>query len=121
MADLQHDYANWAARKAGKDEEAYGEQPGGQEDGQGEQEPPPPPQECVRHAAEELGEAIDQLEKAKGQVDDSDAIQKVIDELTVQQQTLTEQAEELEQAASEEEDDEDDDEEERNTPEPEAV
>jgi hypothetical protein len=120
MADIQHDYSNWAARKAGK--EAPGEeggQPGeGQEDGQGEQEPPPPAHECVSHAAQELTEAIEMLEKAKGQVEEPDALQKVIDELTVQQQDLSEQAKELEEAAAEDEDDED---EEDATPGPEAV
>lgn len=116
MADVQHDYANWAARKAGttgampgeeQTEADTGEQPDG--------EPPPPAHECVAHAAQELTEAIEMLEKAKGQVEDADAIQGFIDDLTVQQQDLTEQAKELEEAAGEDEDDDDD------TPEPEAV
>ena len=122
MADLQHDYTKWAARKAGKDipgasGDGGGPQPEGQDGEQPESEPVPPAHECVSHAAQELGEAIDMLEKAKGQVEDTDVIQKAIDDLTVQQQDLTEQAKELEEAAAEEADDED----EGNTPEPEAV
>ena len=124
MVDVQHDYAKWAARKAGKDApgaggDGGGPQPGEQDGEQPEGEPVPPAHECVSHAAQELGEAIDNLEKAKGQVEEPDAIQKAIDELTVQQQDLTEQAKKLEEAAAEDEDEEDEDEE--PTPAPEAV
>ena len=120
MADLQHDYQKWAARKAGKNVPGAGAVPGEAqpEADTGEHEPPPPPaHECVSHAAQEITEAIEMLEQAKGQVEDAEPIQKAIDELTVQEQDLTEQAKELEEAAGEEEDDED----EGDTPEPEAV
>ena len=122
MADLQHDYQKWAARKAGKNVPGAGAVPGEAqpEADTGEQpqgEPPPPAHECVSHAAQEITEAIEMLEKAKGQVEDADPIQKAIDELTVQQQDLTEQAKELEEAAGEDEEDEED----GATPEPEAV
>ena len=125
MADLQHDYSTWAARKAGKGTQPEGAQPQGDmpagessSEHQTEGEPPPPPQECVSQAAQEVTEAIDMLEKAKGQVEEPDDIQAAIDALTEQQQALTEKAKELEEAAVEGEDDEDDGEE---TPEPEAV
>jgi hypothetical protein len=125
MADLQHDYSTWAARKAGKGTQPEGAQPQGDmpagessSEQQTEGEPPPPPQECVSQAAQEVTEAIDMLEKAKGQVEEPDDIQAAIDALTEQQQALTEKAKELEESAAEEEDDEDDGEE---TPEPAAV
>ena len=124
MADIQHDYSTWAARKAGKGTQPEGAQPQGDmpagessSEHQTEGEPPPPPAECVSQAAQEVTEAIDMLEKAKGQVEEPDDIQAAIDALTEQQQKLTEKAKELEESAAEEEDDDDGDE----TPEPEAV
>jgi hypothetical protein len=128
MADLQHDYGDWAARKAGKSgKPGQGAQPQGGEQQPGENdtgenqvegEAPPPAHECVSHAAQEVTEAIEMLEKAKGQVEDADAVQKLIDDLTVAQQEATELAKELEEAAGEAEED---DEDEGDTPEPEAV
>ena len=126
MADLEHNYGDWAARKAGKSgQPGQGAQPQGEQnpgdsstENQVEGEPPPPAHECVANAAQEVTEAIEMLEKAKGQVEDADAIQKLIDDLTVAQQEATELAKELEEAAGEAEDD---DEDEGDTPEPEAV
>ena len=125
MADLQN-YGDWAARKAGKSglpgqgAQPQDEQPAGESSSehQTEGEAPPPAHECCANAAQEVTEAIEMLEKAKGQVEDPDDIQVVIDALTEQQQTLTEKAKELEEEAGEaEEETEDDDE----TPEPETV
>ena len=131
MADMQQ-YGDWAARKAGKTgfgggqpqgAQPQGEQPAGesssahQTDGG---EPPPPAHECLASAAQEVTEAIELLEKAKGQVEEPDDIQTAIDALTEQQQELTEKAKELEEAAGEaEEEDEGEDGDE--TPESEAV
>jgi hypothetical protein len=125
MADMQN-YGDWAARKAGKSgqpgqgAQPQGEQPDGESstENQVEGEPPPPAHECVANAAKEVTEAIEMLEKAKGQVEEPDEIQTAIDALTEQEQALTETAKELEEAAAESEDDEDEGDE---TPEPEAV
>jgi hypothetical protein len=125
MADMQQ-YGDWAARKAGKSgqpgqgAQPQGEQPAGESSSehQTEGEPPPPAHECCANAAQEITEAIEMLEKAKGQVEDPDDIQAVIDALTEQQQALTETAKELEEEAGETKDEELDDE---VTPEPEAV
>ena len=125
MADMQN-YGDWAARKAGKSgqpgqgAQPQGEQPEGESstENQVEGEPPPPAHECVANAAKEVTEAIEMLEKAKGQVEEPDEIQTAIDALTEQEQALTETAKELEEAADEAEDD---DEEGDETPEPEAV
>ena len=125
MADMQN-YGDWAARKAGKSgQPVQGAQPQGEQqpgesstENQVEGEPPPPAHECVAHAAQEITEAIEMLEKAKGQVEDPDEIQTAIDALTEQEQALTETAKELEEVAAESEDDEDEGDE---TPEPEAV
>ena len=127
MADLEHNYGDWAARKAGKSgQPGQGAQPQGEQqpgesstENQVEGEPPPPAHECLANAAQEVTEAIEMLEKAKGQVEEPDDIQAAIDALTEQQQELTEKAKELEEEAGEvEEDDEGGDDE---TPEPEAV
>ena len=108
MADLQHDYSTWAARKAGKGTQPEGAQPQGEQpagesstENQTDGEPPPPAHECVSQAVEEVTEAIDMLEKAKGQVDEPDDIQTIIDDLTAQQQALTEKAKELQETADE--------------------
>jgi hypothetical protein len=118
MAELQHEYQDWAARKAGQGATPDGAMPAGDSSSEHQTdagEPPPPAPECVSHAAEEVTEAIDMLEKAKGQVEEPDDIQAVIDALTEQQQALTEKAKELEEAAAENADEDEDDDE---TPEP---
>ena len=116
MAELQHQYKDWADRKAGRGDDQDGGEPGaeGADGQQPEGEPPPPAHECLANAAQEITEAIEMLEKAKGQVEEPDDIQTAIDALTEQQQALTEQAKELEEEAGDAEDDD-------TTPEPEPV
>jgi len=123
MAELQHEYQDWASRKAGKS--IQGAQPQAEQDEtesssehQTDAEPAPPAHECLSHAAQEITEAIEMLEKAKGQVEDPDEVQAAIDALTEQEQTLTAKAKELADATGDEDEDESEDDE--LTPGPEA-
>jgi hypothetical protein len=113
MADMK-DFSAWAARKAGVDgvpEPADGGQDGGG-DGGGDQEQVPPAHECLTSAITEFKEGLEFLEKAKGQVDDPDALQATIDELTETVTELTETADELKPEEGGDDDDEDEDEDE---------
>ena len=103
MAEIQKEYQDWAARKAGDGESDEGGNAGGEGAAAEGEEPPPPAHECLSHAAQEITEAIEMLEKAKGQVEDPDEIQADIDALTEQQLKLTEKATELEEASKEDE------------------
>jgi len=87
MADIEHNYGDWAARKAGKSGQGafpQEKQPEGESstENQIESEPPPPAHECLANAAQEVTEAIEMLEKAKGQVEEPDDLQTAIDALT---------------------------------------
>lgn len=122
MAEIQQQYQDWASRKAGQGAAPEGEMPAGESTEEiATDEELPPPAECIRHAAMELGEACDYLEKAKGQVEDPDAIDEMIEDLKKKAEELNAKADEIDGGEAEEKGEEEDGQEEETTPEPEAV
>lgn len=110
MADLEHDYAAWAKRKADPADDGDMGMPVEQGGDEGDAEAPAPAPELIRHAAMEITEAVEFLNQAKGQVEDQAAIDDKIASLTATVEELNEEADELEGGEEDESDEDEGDE-----------
>lgn len=99
MADVQHDFADWAKRKAdpsaAQDDQATMSDDGDMEGGEGGEEEVAPAPELVHHAILEIGEAITALNQAKEQLEEKDQLDTCIASLTSVSEELTAAAEEM--------------------------
>ncbi len=118
MPDVQHDYRQWAERRGGQDDgaapAAQETQDGGGGDGgdggdgsDGGIGAGMTAGECVRHAAEEAGEAAEYLKAARDKLAEPEDVDEQVDALEESQQALTELADQIDAEGDEEDDDED--------------